>query len=203
MRQRKELTSQEKVNQILAAVNKNLQYTLGGTKQQKVFNGKIGEDVTFIGQISGNYNRGKFYNPRAQVYLSDSHQNDIAIILMKYAGSLVRFADLYNKTGSPYHHIDTGIVVPTWANIGIKTDLTNSGQEDQLHVFHSKNETAADVINNIYNVVQRSLAKENIVKKLKVLNLPNLKLRAAAENFVNMLYNEAEQNQSQDNTREK
>lgn len=192
------LTNCEKVSQVLAAISQNLRRTMTITKNREVFDGKIGDDLSFVGQVAGDYTvMGKVKDPCAKVFLSDKQTNNMAV-LFAYSDTL------RNESGTQYQQKDVRIMTPEWdMNDGVVTDLTEKSQIDRLYVYHARHEKAVDVIDNLYNSVERGLTKAKISKKLKEFNLPKLKLRAVVENIMSIIDDEAEHKTSPDNTREK
>ena len=200
MEQKQGLSNQAKINTILKAINKNKRWLNRGTESGIQVFGKIGEDgLTFTGEFSWNPQQYRLDN-RVEIDLKN-YKKDLATITIEHAGPLLYFDYLLDNLS--YHH-EIKIITPAWyaksdAKTGLKTDLNEKGQVSQVQVWHARNKTAEDVIDEIYHIVERSLTKVKIIKKLQELNLPNLPLRAAAENLVNMMYH----NQARDNGREK
>ena len=198
MKQGKELTNQEKVNQILVDIEKNLQYKeTEHSRTMDKFSGKIGDAVTFAGKIQGNRNFSVFCDPDAEICLSDHNNQKIAEIRMKYAGFICHFCG-FRVNSDRSNQIQ--IISPAWnKKNGVKT-VINKTWHGGLSVFHAKDETADALIDNLYNVVELSQAKMEITQKLSKLNLPsNIKIKnmdVIAENLLQQIHE-----QNQDNGR--
>ena len=198
MEQKQGVSNQAKINTILKAIDRNKRFLNRGTESGIQFSGKIGDDgLTFTGEFSWNPQQYHLDN-RVDIDLKN-YKKDLATITIEHAGPLPFFSNLLDNLN--YHH-EIKILTPAWygktdAKTGGKTNLNEKGQASQVQVWHARNKAAEDVIDEIYHVVERSLTKVKIINKLKELDLPNLPLRAAAENLVNMMYH----NQSQDHGR--
>ena len=200
MEQEQKLINQEKMNQVLAVIGKNSQNTIGGTMLEWVFNGKIGGDIAFVGKVKWKRMFGENFDPDVEVHLSDNHRKRIADVKVEYNGLATNLGDI-SKKSMGYNKMT--VVSSEWdKKNGVKTIIARKGKKGGLHVYHAQNETAADVIDNLHDVVLRSQAKEKIAQKLSKLIITNLHLRTASVNTAKTMYDATEQNRSQDNGRE-
>ena len=79
--------------------------------------------------------------------------------------------------------------------------VTQSGEAPKtVRVFHAPDEIAQDVVDKLYDTVERSKRIKTVAKKLTEVKLP----AAAAEGLVDFIYNLAEKSKTneQDNGRE-
>lgn len=200
MEQRKKLTNQLKVSQILALINKNLRWNNRGTASEMHFYGKIDAGLTFTIELTWDPNQPGWSDSRMDIDLKN-YKKDLATIIVEHTGYLGFYGKLFDNQN--YNH-DIKILTPNWyGKTGVKTDLTEKGQAGQLQVWHEQNRSAVDVINKIYKLVDRSITKDKVTQKLAELNLPDLQLRAATEYLVNLICDDQPQNnnRSKDNNR--